>query len=96
MAANSNGNLSNPLTISGAQHGDKISIADATQFNNTPITAANVTASGGSTTSLPGWVNAVLSAQGAGFSAGDTLVQLVGAGTTNESAAAISGHTVTL
>jgi len=34
-------------TVSGAQAGNKIIIADATQFNNTAITAANVTAAGG-------------------------------------------------
>jgi autotransporter passenger strand-loop-strand repeat protein len=123
MAANSSGSVGNLTTISGAQHGDQLIIADATQFNNTAITATNVTASGGDPATLAGWVNAALSAQGANlpshgvgwftfnnktylieqahspgaaFTSGDTLVQLVGTGTTNESVATISGHTLTL
>ena len=65
VGASVNGSLSILTAISGAQAGDKIIIADATQFNNTAITAANVTAAGGDATTLTGWINAALSAQGA-------------------------------
>ena len=65
MAANSSGSVNNLTTISGTQHGDQLIIADATQFNNTAITAANVTASGGDPATLSGWVNAALNAPGA-------------------------------
>jgi hypothetical protein len=121
VGASANGSLSAITTISGAQAGDMIAMADATQFIGAGVSAANVTASGGSITALTGWVNAALSAQGANlqshgltwfsfggntylveqansqgsvYTAGDTLVKLVGK--VNASAALLNGHVVTL
>jgi sugar lactone lactonase YvrE len=65
VGANGNGSLSILTTLTGAQKGDMISMADAAQFNGTAITAANVASSGGDAATLTGWVNAALSAQGA-------------------------------
>jgi hypothetical protein len=59
-----NGSLSSLTAITGAHAGDTITMADATQFNSSGVTAANVTATGGDATTLTGWVNAALSAQG--------------------------------
>ncbi|WP_194270195.1 DUF4347 domain-containing protein [Candidatus Methylospira mobilis] len=67
IGASAGGSLSIITAITGAQAGDTISIADATQFVGAGVTAANLTASGGSaaTATLDAWVNAALSAQGA-------------------------------
>jgi hypothetical protein len=54
-------------SITGAQAvgvRDTITIADATTFNATAITAAQVTAAGGDPTTLDGWVKGALSAAG--------------------------------
>jgi hypothetical protein len=56
-------------TINGAVLGDHLKIADATAFDATEITAAQVLAAGGGTSSLAGWVEGALSA------AGDNLAQ---------------------
>jgi len=42
-----------------------LTIADATSFVGTAVTSANVTAAGGSTTTLAGWVSGALSLKGA-------------------------------
>jgi hypothetical protein len=65
VGASANGSLSVITAITGAQQSDTLSIADATQFIGAGVTAANVTASGGDSTTLAGWVNAALSTQGA-------------------------------
>jgi len=54
-------------SITGAQAvgvRDTITIADATTFNATAITSAQVTAAGGDPTTLDGWVKGALSAAG--------------------------------
>jgi hypothetical protein len=81
VGVNASGNLSMITTITGAQAGDIISIADATQFIGAGVTAVNLTATGGNATTatLAVWVNAALSAQGANLqSHGETWFNFAG------------------
>ena len=60
-----NNNANNPTVIQSAHTGDTLTLADALQFNANAVTAANVTAAGGSVTTLAGWINGALNAKGA-------------------------------
>jgi hypothetical protein len=56
-----NSDLSNLTVISSAVSGDKLTIADASSFNATALTASAVTAIAGDATQLSSWVAAALS-----------------------------------
>jgi hypothetical protein len=64
-----NASLTTLTAITGAVVGDHLNIADAGAFNPAAVTAAQVTAAGGSTGTLAGWVTGALAA------AGDNLAQ---------------------
>jgi hypothetical protein len=59
-----NADLNHATSITGAHAGDTITIADATGFVANPISAANVSGTGGDPATLKGWVDAALSGQG--------------------------------
>jgi hypothetical protein len=66
ITATANGSLSNPTLDSIPHSGDLITIADASSFNSTAISIANVNAAGGgSSPTLADWVAGALASTGA-------------------------------
>ena len=53
------------VVVSNPNPGDQLTFSSATSFDSTAITAADVTAAGGSTADLAGWVAGALSPLGA-------------------------------
>ena len=67
LTATTNASLTNPTIDSTPHTGDLITIPDTTSFDSTAITTANVSAAGGSVTTLAGWVAGAFSTLGAGI-----------------------------
>ena len=65
LSAVANGSLTNPNIDSTPHTGDLMTIADATRFDSTAISKANVTAANGSIATLAGWAAGAFSASGA-------------------------------
>ena len=57
--------IANAMVIQPVHTGDTVIIPDALSFTANAVTAANVTAAGGSVTTLAGWVTGALSVKGA-------------------------------
>jgi hypothetical protein len=62
--------LAAPVVISGAALGDALKLASVSAFDNAAVTAAQVTAAGGSTATLAGWVNGAFAFAGNDMSQG--------------------------